>query len=104
MYRELAQANPGKYRSDLARSLSNLGMRFSALGRLAEALPVTAEAVAMYRELAQADPDRYRADLAAALGVLADSLDLLGRRDDGSAARAEAAALTGGPPGTELSV
>jgi hypothetical protein len=62
------------------------------------------EAVAMYRELAQADPDKYRPDLAASLGVLADSLDLLGRGGDGSAARAEAAALTGGPPGTELSV
>jgi Tetratricopeptide repeat len=101
MYRKLAQADPGRYRPDLARSLSNLGMRFSALGRLAEALPVTEEAVAMYRELAEADPGRYRPDLAASLGVLADSLDLLGRGDDGSAARSEAAALTGGPPGTE---
>jgi hypothetical protein len=37
MYRELAGANPDRYRPDLARSLSNLGNRFSALGHLAEA-------------------------------------------------------------------
>jgi hypothetical protein len=31
-----------------------------SLGRAAEALPVTEEAVAIYRELAAASPDRYR--------------------------------------------
>ena len=34
------------------------------LGRPADALPVTEEAVAIYRELAAASPDRYRPDLA----------------------------------------
>jgi hypothetical protein len=37
MYRELAAANPDRYRPDLAASLDNLGISFSELGRLAEA-------------------------------------------------------------------
>ena len=59
---------------DLAASLSNLGIRLSVLGRPADALPVTEEAVAAYRELAAAMPARYRPDLAPAslshLGLL----------------------------------
>jgi hypothetical protein len=31
--RGLADANPGRYRADLANSLSNLGFLYSALGR-----------------------------------------------------------------------
>jgi hypothetical protein len=68
---------------------------FAGLGRLAEALSASEEAVAMYRELAEVNPGRYRPDLAWSLGVLADSLDLLGRGGDASVARSEAAALTG---------
>jgi tetratricopeptide (TPR) repeat protein len=94
-YRELAEVNPGRYRPDLAQSLTSLGVRLSALGRLAEAQSASEEAVAMYRELAEVNPGRYRPDLAWSLGVLADSLDLLGRGGDASVARSEAAALTG---------
>ena len=65
IWRELAAAYPDRYRPDLAASLSNLGVRFSALGRPAEALPAEQEAVAIRRELAAAYPDRYRPDLAA---------------------------------------
>ena len=35
--RELAAASPDRYRPDLARSLDNLGVRFSELGRPATA-------------------------------------------------------------------
>ena len=70
IYRELAAAYPDRYRPDLARSLSNLGIPFSELGRPAEALPVTQEAVAIRRELAAAYPDRYRPDLARSLSNL----------------------------------
>ena len=52
MYRELAAAYPDRYRPDLARLLSNLGVALLALGRSAEALPPTEEAVTMNRELA----------------------------------------------------
>ena len=50
IYRELAAAYPDRYRPDLARSLSNLGAWFSALGRPAEALPAEREVVEAYRE------------------------------------------------------
>lgn len=72
-FRELAQANPGRHRQDLAASLANLGVRYSALGRLADALPVTEEAVTIDRELARANPDRYRPRLGASLIGLAAS-------------------------------
>ena len=51
MYRELAAALPDRYRGDLAGALGNLGIRLSALGRAAEALPPTQEAADIYREL-----------------------------------------------------
>jgi hypothetical protein len=47
--------------------LSTLGLRLSALGRPADALAVTGEAVTIRRELAAASPDRYRPDLAQSL-------------------------------------
>ena len=62
--RDLAAANPDRYRPDLAGSLNNLGIRFSELGRPADALPVTEEAVTIRRDLAAANPDRYRPGLA----------------------------------------
>jgi hypothetical protein len=52
----------------------------SALGRPADALPVTKEAVAMYRELAAASPDRYRPDLAQSLTNLGAMFSELGRQ------------------------
>ena len=59
--------------------LSVLGVRFSELGRPADALPVTEEAVAIRRELAAASPDRYRPDLARSLNNLRILLSKLGR-------------------------
>ena len=122
--RELAAADPDRYRPDLAASLSNLGVTSrswaarrgaaaarrrwrstgswrrrprpvparpgrarcptsasgsSELGRPAEALPVTQEAVAIRRELAAAYPDRYRPDLARSLTNLGVRFSELGR-------------------------
>jgi Tetratricopeptide repeat len=45
MYRELAAASPDRYRPDLAHSLDNLGIRFSQLGRPAEAAAAHDEAM-----------------------------------------------------------
>jgi tetratricopeptide (TPR) repeat protein len=67
IYRELATADPGRYRADLASSLANLGARLSEADRPADALAAGQEAITTYRELAAADPGRYRADLAASL-------------------------------------
>ncbi|SDH98604.1 Tetratricopeptide repeat-containing protein [Sinosporangium album] len=59
-----------------ARWLTAFGQHVSRLGRPAEALRATQEAVDIYRELAGHYPDRYRPDLA-------DSLDNLGNRLSG---------------------
>ena len=77
-YRELAATNHDRYRSDLARSLFNLGASLSKLGQ-AEALPVAEEAVAAYRELAAAYPNLYRPALANSLHELEMLNSELGR-------------------------
>ena len=59
--------------------LHNLGVRLAGLGRPAEALPVTEEAVTIRRELAAASPDRYRPDLARSLSNLGIWFSELGR-------------------------
>ena len=73
--------------------LSALGVRISALGRPAEALPVTQEAVAMYQELAAASPDRYRPDLAASLTNLGVWFSELGRPAEALPVTQEAVAI-----------
>jgi hypothetical protein len=45
--RELAAANPDRYRPDLAASLDNLGVMFSELGRPADAEAAQREAQAI---------------------------------------------------------
>jgi tetratricopeptide (TPR) repeat protein len=92
--RELAEAYPDRYRPYLARSLSNLGNRLSALGRPAEALPPTQEAVALYRELAETYPDRYRPHLARSLSNLGVwFFSALGRVSEAKEAKQEAERL-----------
>jgi tetratricopeptide (TPR) repeat protein len=90
MYRELAAASPDRYRPDLARSLTTGGDLFSDLGRQAEALPVTEEAVAIRRKLTAASPDRYRPDLARSLTNLGIRFSELGRPDEAADAHDEA--------------
>ena len=92
MYRELAAANPDRYRPGLANSLSNLGVWFAELGRPADALPVTEEAVAIRRELA-ANQDRYRPDLADSLSNLGVWFAELGRPADALPAEQEAVTM-----------
>ena len=59
--------------------LNNLGIFLSNLGRRAEALPPTEEAVGIYRELAQTNP-AFRPDLARSLTNLGIRYSELGRR------------------------
>lgn len=68
-------------------------MRFSELGRPADALAPTEEAVAIRRELAVANPERYRRDLSNSLLVLASVLAASGRDEQATVARAEAETL-----------
>jgi tetratricopeptide (TPR) repeat protein len=78
--------------AERARWLNAVGVALSQLGRPAEALPVTEEAVAARRELAAASPDRYRPDLARSLTSLAAILDALGRTDEAEKIQNDAAA------------
>ena len=70
--------------------LRSLGIRLAGLGRPAEALTATEEAVSMYRELAAASPDRYRPGLARSLNNLGIWFAELGRPADATAAHDEA--------------
>ena len=78
--------------------LDNLGLRFSELGRAADALPVTAEAVTIYRELATVTPDRYRPDLARSLDSLSAVKAALDRSADTDATQGDD--RHGSPPAT----
>jgi tetratricopeptide (TPR) repeat protein len=82
----------GRYLPDIARSLTDLGTRFSELDRPDDALRAEQEAVTIRRELAAANPDRYRPDLASCLTDLGVRFSELGRPDD--ALRAEQEAVT----------
>ena len=77
----------------LAASLNNLSIRFSALGRLEEALAAIEEAVALYRAFGTAIPDAFRPDLAAALNNLSQHFSDLGRWEEALAAIEEAVTI-----------
>ena len=63
-YRELAAADPGRYRSGLADALTALSLAFLAQGRPAEARAAAQEGLAIRLELTAADPGLARMDVA----------------------------------------
>ena len=69
------------------------GVMLSELGRPADALPVTEEAVAIRRDLAAVNPDRYRPDLAASLSNLGVAFSELGRIAEALPPEQEAVAI-----------
>ena len=91
--RQLAQARPDAFHSNLASALNNLGMTQSNLGRREDALAATEEAVTIRRQLAQARPDAFLPDLATALNNLGMMQGNLGRREDALAATEEAVTI-----------
>ena len=93
LYRALEQADPGRYRADLALALSNLGVTLNSLGREREAHPALVEAVELYRALEQADPGRYRPYLVPSLSNLGVTLSHLGREREAHPALVEAVEL-----------
>ena len=88
-YRELAQQNPEVFLPHLARSLNDLGMWLSELGRREEALQATREAVEIYRRLAPQRPQTFLPDLAMSLGAYGSVLLDLGRAREAREAFAE---------------
>ncbi|QKG21566.1 hypothetical protein ACTIVE_3204 [Actinomadura verrucosospora] len=91
-YRELAAADPDRYRADLASSLYKLGLTLWKQNRFAEAASAEEEAVAEYRELAAADPVRHRPDLALSLSNLGRTLRDMDRHAEAASVRQEAVA------------
>jgi tetratricopeptide (TPR) repeat protein len=75
------------------RSLTNLGKVLSEMGRRAEALQATQEAVDLYRRLAAQHPDAFLPDLARSLNNLGVDLSALGRRAEALQATQEAVDL-----------
>jgi len=67
------------------------GVMLAEVGRFADALPFSQEAVTIYRELARVNPDRYRPDLAFSLNRLAKALLMLGRSAEALTMAQEAA-------------
>jgi tetratricopeptide (TPR) repeat protein len=76
--------------SEYARLASNLGLRFSALGRREDALNATQESVEIRRQLALRRPADFLPALAASLNNLGTVLTELGRREDALNATQEA--------------
>ncbi|EAU66905.1 tetratricopeptide repeat family [Stigmatella aurantiaca DW4/3-1] len=76
-----------------ASLLNKLGNRLGALGRPAEALEATREAVGLHRELAQRNPDAFRPALAGSLNNLGNRLGTLGRPEEALEATHEAVGL-----------
>ena len=93
LYRAAEQAEPGRYRADLAASLVNLSVAVGGLGRDREAHPVEVEAVQLYRALELDEPGGYRADLAGALFNLGVTLNNLGREPEAHPVVVEAVQL-----------
>jgi tetratricopeptide (TPR) repeat protein len=96
IYRELAAADPVRYRPELAASLVNLGVWVAGLAGPADAVPPTREAAGILRELADSDPGPYQADLATCLANLGIWYTEAGQPDDALAAERETASILRG--------
>ncbi|MCA3128003.1 MAG: CHAT domain-containing protein, partial [Rhodocyclaceae bacterium] len=96
LFRTLAAEHPQTFNPDLAMSLDNLGVHFSALGRRSEALAATEEAVKLFRTLAAENPQTFNPDLAWSLNSLGIGFSDLGRRSEALAAMSEAGQLVVG--------
>jgi tetratricopeptide (TPR) repeat protein len=88
----LAQT-PREEPEERARVLNMLGFALSEMGRRAEALQATQEAVDLYRRLAAQHPDAFLPDLARSLQNLGVDLSALGRREEALEATQEAVDL-----------
>jgi predicted transcriptional regulator len=89
-YRRLAEHDP-MLRRDLAASLNNLGVRYAALGRVAQSLEASQEAVTFYRDLAASNPT-FLPDLAGSLSNLGTRYAEVGRISEALEATQEAIA------------
>jgi tetratricopeptide (TPR) repeat protein len=85
--------NAAAFTPDLASSLSNLGNRYSELGRLEEALAAALEATDLRRGLVAMNAAAFTPDLAASLSHLGIRYSKLNRLEEALAAEVEATDL-----------
>jgi tetratricopeptide (TPR) repeat protein len=90
LYRARLARTPREEPEERARVLNRLGFALFELGRRAEALEATQEAVEILRQLAQQNPDALRPELARSLHNLGVRLSALGRRAEALQATQEA--------------
>jgi hypothetical protein len=76
--RELADAEPGIYRPDVAMTLNNLGNLLGEMKELSPAREAHEQALAIFRRWAEAQPDIYRPSLATVLSNLGATLSEMG--------------------------
>jgi tetratricopeptide (TPR) repeat protein len=93
LYRRFTQIDPDRYRPELARALTHLGVSLSKLDRYPDALPHSQETVAIYRDLVEIDRRKYSPLLARALRHLAVDYSGLNRHADADRCRQEADSL-----------
>jgi len=93
LYRARLARTPREEPEERARVLNRLGVALSALGRRAEALQATREAVDLYRRLAAQHPEAFLPDLALSLNNLGVDLSQMGRREEALQATQEAVDL-----------
>ncbi|EMF56535.1 MULTISPECIES: tetratricopeptide repeat protein [Streptomyces] len=80
-WRDLTRTNSA-HEPELARSLSSLGTRLWAVGRLEEALTANQEAVQISRRLAAGNPAAHEPGLARSLSNLSADLSAVGRLEE----------------------
>jgi tetratricopeptide (TPR) repeat protein len=93
LYRARLERTPREEPEERARVLNMLGFALSEMGRRAEALQATQEAVEIYRRLAAQRPDAFLPYLAASLNNLGAMLSEMGRRAEALQATQEAVDL-----------
>jgi tetratricopeptide (TPR) repeat protein len=93
LYRARLERTPREEPEERARVLNMLGFALSEMGRRAEALQATQEAVEIRRRLAAQRPDAFLPDLAASLNNLGAMLSEMGRRAEALEATQEAVDL-----------
>src|SRR5206468_2901123 len=72
LLRDLPARDPGTYRLNIARTLTNLGLLYSSTGHLAEAEKAFSEALAIYRDLAASNPVVFSEKIKSLTALLAD--------------------------------
>jgi tetratricopeptide (TPR) repeat protein len=93
LYQARLEQTPREDPEERARVLNMLGFALSEMGRRAEALQATQEAVEIRRRLAAQHPDAFLPDLARSLINLGKALSELGQRDEALEATQEAVDL-----------